>query len=303
MGRLRLILNGKSTALPLVREAVERLRGNGRRLEVRVTWEGGDARRLAREACAEGVDLVVAGGGDGTLHEVVNGLTDADGHARSAMAMLPLGTANDFARACGVPLELDAALDLAVGRSPTPVDLIRADGELILNAATAGFGAEVTVATPAELKRALGGLAYTLVGLANAFRFKPFNGRVRGPHGQEVASALVAAVANGRQAGGGQQLAPRARIDDGLLDVITVHDFPAQDLPSLIDEVMTLPEQGRYVSYRQLQWIEIDLDQELAINFDGEPRRVRRARFEVLAGALPLVVPPDCPLLSDRPRT
>jgi diacylglycerol kinase family enzyme len=79
--------------------------------------------------------------------------------------------------------------------------------------------------------------------------------------------------------------------------VITVKTFPSQDLGVLIEEVMALPEDGKYVSYRQLPWIEIDLDQELAINLDGEPRRFRTVRFEVLAGALPLVVPDDCPLL------
>ena len=105
MKTIRVILNGKGAANPQVREAINRIRDEGQAMEVRCTWEGGDAARFAQEAVADGIDVLVAGGGDGTIHEVVNGLMSGDSPPDLALGILPLGTANDFARVCGVPLE------------------------------------------------------------------------------------------------------------------------------------------------------------------------------------------------------
>ena len=102
--RSRLILNGKKGGLPQVREAVAATRRDGHDLEVRVTWERGDAARLVAEAARDGVDRVIAGGGDGSINEVAAGLL-AVGGSRPALGILPLGTANDFATACGVPAD------------------------------------------------------------------------------------------------------------------------------------------------------------------------------------------------------
>ena len=78
MKRIRVILNGKSGAIPEVRAAVNRIRDDGQPMEVRCTWEGGDAARFAQEAMSDGIEVLVAGGGDGTVHEVVNGLMTAE---------------------------------------------------------------------------------------------------------------------------------------------------------------------------------------------------------------------------------
>jgi hypothetical protein len=106
----RLILNGKKADRPDVREVVKAVRNAGHDLDVRVTWERGDAVRLVAEAAREGVSRVIAGGGDGSVNEVANGLMAVDVATRPALGILPLGTANDFATACRVPAEADAAL-------------------------------------------------------------------------------------------------------------------------------------------------------------------------------------------------
>ena len=110
MRHSRVILNGKGAASPPVRNAIERLRAQGQPLEVRVTWEGGDAARYAREALQDGVEVLVAGGGDGTLNEVVNGILKENEKPAMALGVLPLGTANDFARGTGIPLDPYEAL-------------------------------------------------------------------------------------------------------------------------------------------------------------------------------------------------
>ena len=108
--RWRLILNGKSAGDDDVRDAVTALRSQGVQLDVRVTWEAGDAERYVAEAIDDGIDTIVAGGGDGTLSEVATTLAHRDAAADTlpTLGLLPLGTANDFARAAGIP---DAAED------------------------------------------------------------------------------------------------------------------------------------------------------------------------------------------------
>jgi hypothetical protein len=180
-GSACLVLNGKSASREDVRAAVRAVRDEGADLEVRVTWEAGDAERFAREAAEEGVGLVVAGGGDGTINQVAIGLVkrrNADATAPSpSLGVLPLGTANDFAHSCGIPLEPLAALRLAVGAADARVDVGRANDRFFVNVATGGFGTQVTVATPPELKKLLGGAAYFLTGLTHFSAIRPEKGR------------------------------------------------------------------------------------------------------------------------------
>ena len=105
-----LILHGKQALNEEVRAAVNGLRERGWDLAVRLTWEGGDAERLVGEGLAAGYSTLIAGGGDGTLRDVVEALVKAQSDAN--LALLPLGTANDFAHAAGIPLTPAAALAL-----------------------------------------------------------------------------------------------------------------------------------------------------------------------------------------------
>jgi predicted polyphosphate/ATP-dependent NAD kinase len=109
---LRLVVNGKVANSEALRTAVAQQRGLGHRVEVYVTWERGDARRFSSQP--EEPDMVVAVGGDGTVNEVLHGLMTLPTETRPALAMIPLGTANDFARGCGIPLDPNQALALCV---------------------------------------------------------------------------------------------------------------------------------------------------------------------------------------------
>src|SRR5438477_1937330 len=159
--KVQLILNGKVAGDDALQSAVGGQRGAGHRVEVRVTQEKGDARRFVSEA--GDVDLLIAAGGDGTLNEVVHGLMDLSTGARPVLGVVPLGTANDFATGCGIPRDPEQALALCMEREGVPIDLGKANKRWFLNAASIGFGAEVTANTPSELKRLLGHAAYTLM--------------------------------------------------------------------------------------------------------------------------------------------
>ena len=136
---MRVILNGRAAQDQRLRTAVAQMRERGHRVEVRVTWEAGDARRFAAEAAQARIETIVAAGGDGTLHEVVNGVFDAHEPVRCAIGVLPLGTANDFATACGIPTaDLLDALTLIAEGTPVPIDVGMLGERVFINVASGG---------------------------------------------------------------------------------------------------------------------------------------------------------------------
>lgn len=300
-----LILNGKSAGRADVRAAVKAMRGRGVRLDVRVTWEHGDAERMVDDAVAAGVDTVVAGGGDGTLGVVAGAMArraeDAD--ALPALGLLPLGTANDFARGAGIPDPPLDALELVRTTPAVGFDLLRVDGgndvRWAANLATGGFGTRVTLETDERLKQHLGGFAYLLTGLSRLDRIEPVVARFAGDGFAWEGGFLALGIGNGRQAGGGQQLCPDALVDDGLLDVTLVPAMEGEIGPAL----RTLVAEGRAAIERalvctRLPWLQIESATPMLLNLDGEPMESTRFRIDAVARRLRMHLPAGCALLS-----
>ena len=294
--KVQLILNGKAAGNDALRATIVRQREVGHRIEVRVTGEKGDARRFVSDA--GDVDLLIAAGGDGTLNEVVHGLMDLSVVARPVLGVVPLGTANDFATGCGIPRDPEKALALCMEGEPVPIDVGKANEYWFLNAASVGFGAEVTATTSSELKRLLGPTAYTVMGAILAMNVHQYHGRLTLPDREITGSGPVAIVGNGRQTGGGVQVAPRARIDDGLLDVLVVRHIPATALLAAARELQQLSPDGEYISYWQTPWAEVHPEEAIPVNLDGEPVRFSSVRYEAVPKAIRLIVPPNCPVIS-----
>ncbi len=302
-----LVLNGKSAGVEAVRDAVKQMRQAGMPLAVRVTWESGDAERYVREAVDAGAATIIAGGGDGTLNEVANALAALDRDDLPSLGLLPLGTANDFARGAGIPLEADQALQLVAAQPARAIDLIKISDDQTTrwcaNLATGGFGTQVTVETDPELKKKLGGLAYVLTGLSRLGQAEPLTARLLGD-GFEWQGAFVAlGIGNGRQAGGGQVLCPKAVVDDGLIDLTIIPDEPGDD-SDLFSLLGTALSAGREAVLAQLgvcarlSWLEISADQPFTLNLDGEPMHASRFRIEAVPARLRMHLPPASPLLS-----
>jgi lipid kinase YegS len=299
--RWRLILNGKSTGNEDVREAVRVLRERGIDLQVRVTWEGGDAERYVAEAIEHGVDTIIAAGGDGTLSEVAETLAHRDEPADvlPSLGLLPLGTANDFATAAGIPAEPLDALTLIETQSAQPIDLLRIDAEgktwWCGNVASGGFGTEVTVETDEGLKKVLGGLAYLVTGISRLGRIEPIPASVRTPDFHWEGGFIALGIGNGRQAGGGQVLCPEAVINDGLLDVTVIPELSGE----VVSTFAALVKGGKRGALEQVAersrapWVEIDAQQPMTLNLDGEPVRARRFRIDCIAGRVRMHLPHD----------
>ncbi len=291
-----LIINGKSAGNEEVRTAVEMLRADGLLLHVRVTWEQGDAVRYVAEASQLRVETVIAGGGDGTINEVAATLAQLPAEHRPTLGILPLGTANDFATACSIPLQPEPALQLAVKGRAVPIDLAKVNDErYFINMATGGFGTRITTETPEKLKAALGGVSYFIHGLLRLDAIKADSCQIRGPDFHWAGEALVIGIGNGKQAGGGQQLCPSALINDGLLQVrlLTAEEL----LPALVNILFSGEENNNIVD-ASLPWLEITAPHEITFNLDGEPLKGKHFRIEVLPNAIECRLPPNCDLLE-----
>src|ERR1051326_6802994 len=155
---IALVIHGSRADYPEVRHLIDWVRQKGHLVEPMVTYAVGDATAFAADAGRRGVDVVAAAGGDGTVNEVVNGLDGYD----VPLGIIPVGTANDFARQVGIPADADHAMDVILQRKPKRVDTASLNGRRFLNVSTGGVGAETTAGTPAEMKESLGPIAYAI---------------------------------------------------------------------------------------------------------------------------------------------
>lgn len=300
-----LILNGKASQNPEVREAVEAMRKIGFQLAVRVTWEAGDGLRFVEEACREGAKRIIAGGGDGTVNEIVNALMQFDEADRPPLGILPLGSANDFARGACLPLEARAALHTALSASSHAVDVASLGSDYFINMASGGFGAEITNSTPLPLKRLLGGGAYSLMGMINVWRYQPYLGRLCWADGEFDAPLFLLAIGNGSQAGGGQRLTPDAKLDDGLLNALFVRHFTSlREMRQLLAELENIPHDGEFVRTARASRFWFEGESAFPLNLDGEPRQLQSFEVSLNHRTLRLLVPSACPLLlsSSHPQ-
>lgn len=279
-----LVIHGARADDPGLRAAAEWARTIGHRIRAHVTWEAGDARRFAAAAAQRGTDAVLAVGGDGTVNEVVNGLTGTD----VPLGILPVGTANDFARQAGIPQDPRAAMELVIERPPVRVDLGSLNGRAFLNVSSAGLGAETTAETGAMAKGVLGPLAYAITGVRKlASEIETRRARFRGPSFDREIDFLLFAVGNARATGAGTVITPLARVDDGLLDVCVVEPMAFGAFAGLMLELRRgehLERDG--VLYTQLPWVEVESEQPMTVNLDGEPQSLSRLEYRVLPQAL-----------------
>lgn len=286
---LALIIHGARAELPALRNLVRWVRDKGHHVQPRITWETGDAAAFSAEAAAAGADAVVAVGGDGTLNEVVNGL---DG-TTTPLGVIPIGTANDFARQVGIPLDVDHAMDVILRSPARAIDTGELNGRRFLNVSTGGVGAEATAETPADAKEALGILAYAITGVRKLRDLEPRTARFWGPGFDRTIEFLLFAVGNGRVTGGGTVITPRASFTDGLLDLCIVEAMPGADFTRMALRV----KKGEHVDdprvhYAQLPTIMVRARQSLTVNLDGESSAASRLSYRARALDLLVHLPP-----------
>lgn len=280
---LAFIVHGARAGRADLRHLVSWVRGRGHHVEVHPTWEEGDASWLAGSAADRGADTVVAVGGDGTLNEVVNGLDGRD----TPLGVVPLGTANDFARQIGVPPDLDHAMDVVLQRPPIRMDTASLNGRRFVNVSTGGIGAETTSETSAQAKASLGTLAYAITGLRKVAGLTPYRARFEADELELSAEFLVFAVGNARTTGAGTLLAPHASVTDGYLDATIIESIPRREFAQMMMKV----KRGDHVAtpgvhYARVRSLRIECRDPISVNVDGENLHLRRLEYRVRPGDL-----------------
>lgn len=275
-----------------------RLAAQGQRFHTVVSACAGGTMQLVADAVRNGCRRVLVVGGDGSLSEAVNGLflQDAVAPKAVALALLPVGTGNDWARSHGLPRGLEAAIDLAVSGTPRPHDAgvieFGATGQRrwFVNVAGTGFDAAVVERMPS---RRFGRLAYLIGLLRGLSAYQPLALKLKVERHSETVEVLVAFACIGTTCGGGMKIAPAARDDDGLLDVVLIRYLkPLQilrDIRRLFDgSIASHPK----VSCWQTTGIALESPVRIAVEADGEPVGRLPASFRIVPEALRVVCPP-----------
>ena len=289
--------SGGETAVDHLPMMTARLREAFADLDVVVTEAEGDAEKAGRRAVVDGRERVFVAGGDGTLNEVLNGIAAADGLGATTLGVIPLGTGNDFATAAGIPAEPEDAIARLLAGRAHPIDVGRVNGRCFLNVSAGGFIAEVSEAVPSKLKTVLGKLAYLVGGAQVLLEFEPLQVEltaetVGAPDVPRTMSLHTFAVCNSRLIGGGRLIAPHASIDDGWLDVCLIQAMPTVEFLALLRRVSDGDHlEDERVAYFRARSLELAFDRRIAINTDGEVREAEHCRYDVLPGALRVLLP------------
>jgi YegS/Rv2252/BmrU family lipid kinase len=258
------------------------------------------ASELAQRAALDGYDMVIAMGGDGTVHEVINGLMQVPPEKRPILGVVPIGSGNDFAYAAGIPVEADRALAHALNGEPTPIDLVlmtdeHGRKEYFDNTLGIGFDALVTLYSH-KLPVVRGVLMYFIAVIQTIF-FKHVPARMEFETDGEkwVEENLMLVLCNGPREGGGFMLAPAAKLDDGLIDYILVRKLGRAMMLRLVPEFM----KGTHQRFSQVKTgrckrLSLVSNKPLYMHADGEimtdfSSNLKSATFEVLPGALRVV--------------
>lgn len=261
---------------------------------VRLTKDSGQAADFAHKAAEDGYELVVAAGGDGTLNEVINGIA---GHLdRVRVGLIPLGTGNDFARTLNLPASVEDNIAVLREGNIKPVDLVRVTNggtRYMLNVSAGGFSGAVGEKLTPEIKKSWGPLAY-LRCAAEAFpELRAYRTSIvlddMTPLDLNLYNAIVA---NGQFVAGGTQIAPEAKVDDGLLDLVLVPERPMSEMMVMAAQMLV----GKHLTsdaivFRRAAKISLQSAPGMWFNVDGELIGNDPVTFEVMPRAVQFVVP------------
>ena len=274
----------------LFREAKEKLEQAG--ITLRETYPVKDPRNLIdtmRKAVTSGAPMVIVGGGDGSLSCTVDDVVDRD----IVFALLPLGTANSFARTLGIPLDLDGAIATIATGKRRRIDLGIIDGDYFANAASMGLSPMIGETVPHNLKRWLGVFGYLVWAIWCLLRFRPFKLSVDDGQEKKTIWATEVRIFNGGYHGG-VELAEHAEVDSGeiIIQAVTGRS-KARLIWDWFAKYWKLPARDAVVEEFHGERLQIDTKPRQKISIDGEVLARTPATVEVAHKAIEVVVPAD----------
>lgn len=271
---------------------LERLEKAGYETSAHATTGEGDAITAAKLAVERQYDLVIAAGGDGTINEVINGISEEE--YRPTVGVIPTGTTNDFARALDIPRDIKKALDIIVEGDSMHLDIGKVNEHYFMNIAGGGELTELTYDVPSKLKTVLGQLAYYIKGIEMLPFIKPVRTRIEYDDQVIDEDIMLFLVSNTNSVGGFEKLAPDAKLNDGYFDLLILRKT---NLPEFI-RIASLALRGAHledphVIFTQARHIKVEPMEKMQLNIDGEFGGMLPGEFTNLKEHIEFLVPED----------
>lgn len=305
MKRARIIYNptsGRELFRRHLPEVLERLEKAGYETSCHATTCEGDGTTAAEYAVNRGFDLLIAAGGDGTLNEVVAGISVFEKHLRPKVGLIPMGTTNDFARALRIPRDINKAVSIILADESIPVDVGHVNNRYFINIAGGGKLTELTYDVPSKLKTVLGQLAYYVKGIEMIPSIHASRVRIEYDGGVFEDEAMMFLVGLTNSVGGFEKLAPDSSINDGKFTLLILKKCHIGEFIRLA----TLAIGGNHlddplVIYRKTSRIKVTAEDHVQLNLDGEYGGNVPAVFENLHRHIEMFVPMNDIREQDRP--
>ena len=230
------------------------------------------AKKEATRAAKEGFDLIVAAGGDGTINEVINGISGL--RKRPKMAILPAGTTNDYARALNIPRgNLIEAAEVINEKQTIKMDIGQAGKKYFMNIAAIGSLTEITYTVPRALKKTIGYFAYLTQGAEAITRIKNVPVKIKHDKGEFIDNASLIFLALTNSIGGFEKIVPDAKLDDGYFSLLIVRKANTAELLRLATKALT----GKHINDPLVEYVKTKkviitplTKDDMKVNLDGD---------------------------------
>ncbi|WP_208591348.1 diacylglycerol kinase [Gracilibacillus suaedae] len=284
MKRARIIYNptsGREAFKKELPEVLRRFEEAGYETSAHATKCEGDATNAAKIAVDRKFDLIIAAGGDGTINEVIHGMAEQE--YRPQLAIIPVGTTNDFARALGIPREIQKAVSVILEHHTRMLDIGKVNDHYFMNIAGGGKLTELTYEVPSKLKTMLGQLAYYLKGIEMLPSLKPTKVQIEYDGKWFDDEIMLFLVSNTNSVGGFEKIAPEAKMDDGYFDLVILRKTNLAEfvrIASLATKGAHLEDKN--IFYTRANRIKVHTEEKMQLNLDGEYGGLLPGEFENL---------------------
>ena len=284
-------ISGKGKAAAVAEQAFQRLTAEGYMGRLELTTQPGDANRIARKAIENGSHWIIACGGDGTIHEVVNAIAEKPD---VVLGVLPCGKGNDFAEALKISTKPVDAIGVLLNGSTRQVDLGKIGDHYFDTIVTCGYDAEVSRRVTEEGTPFSGTAAYVYTAITTLFRYQSPVVRLEGDFGSYEGEILLTATGVTSSYGGGMKIVPGAIIDDGLFDVCIIEPVPRRTVLRLLVTLFWGGHAGHpAVQMHRTKSLTIKTDPPVLLYADGERICYTPATVEIVERGLTVIAPPE----------
>ncbi|WP_353095219.1 diacylglycerol kinase family protein [Tissierella praeacuta] len=260
-----------------------------------ITRKKDDAMYETMKACKGDWDIIIVSGGDGTVNEVAKGMVKSE--RKVPVAILSSGTVNDFANYMKIPKNITDFYNMIKEEKFVDVDLGKVNDEYFVNVAAGGILSNVGYQVLPETKMVLGRMAYYIEGLKEGLKeitlqnFEPIELNIESEEYSLDEEVLLFIISNSSSIGGFKKLAPKADVEDGLLDIVIIKKSGVQDLANIFINIFS----GDHVNHQNVLYfksrrVKLTTKQDVPIDIDGEYGGKLPATFEIVPKAFRIIV-------------